>query len=325
MYTTWANDYRFVGPFAYYAWGAGPNIIHTPLDTSALSMVKIPVSAEVYPDPYDATDAITSVSISIFDTTATLITRVQLQSSGSSTYQATIPNAYQSGFEYSIEAKNKQGLTRRSPRYVIGNNGVVSATDGSLTVRPTDVQLGGVVGGHYSGMVVLRDTVFVCDTITSMILSQVSTVFSIDSLAFPIILCPGEDTIFAIHYNPVIPSIPNNDTASLWIHYRNGGDHIVRVTITGTSFTSSVAPTPTNNERIVIAPNPFKDETTLTLTNYSPSAKIILTDILGKSISLPYADKIILNAKQLDLHEGMYVLRVDDNGTMISRNIIFLK
>ncbi|HYM20750.1 MAG TPA: glycoside hydrolase family 20 zincin-like fold domain-containing protein [Candidatus Kapabacteria bacterium] len=324
MYTTWANDYRFVGPFAYYAWGAGPNIIHTPLDTSVLSMVKIPISAEVYPDPYDATDAITYVSVSIFDSTATLLTRVKLDSVGSSKYQSLIPNAYQSGFEYSIEATNKQGLTKTSPRYIIGNNGIVSATVGTLTVEPNSVNISGAVGGHYTSMVVLMDTAFVCDTITSIMLSQIDTLFSIKPTTFPIILCGGGDSTLTIYYNPVSPSFPNNDTASLWIHYKNGGDHLVRVVITGFSFKSSVTPMRTSDDLMVVTANPFTEETTLELKNASPTAKITLTDILGNVITLPYSDHIMINAKQLGLHEGIYVLRVQDAGVSILQNIICL-
>jgi hypothetical protein len=327
MYTTWSNDYRFVGPFAYYAWGAGPNIIHTPLDTSVLSMVKMPFSAEVYADPYDATDAITSVDVAIFDTTAALITRYQLDSVGSSKYQAMIPNSYQHGFEYSIEATNKQGLKRISPRYIIGNTGIVTTTPGSLLAFPGTVEINGPPGGHYSSFLELSDTLLICDTVTSILLSQADSLFSIDSANLPIVLCRDSDhALIIIGYKPRISSFPNYDTASLWVHYKNGGDHIVRVMITGLSFKSSVKPVLTDQSTsVTISPNPFVEQANIFVTNVSPSSKVTLTDILGKSISLPSAEKITLDAHQLGLSEGIYVLRVEDNGTTITRNIIHLK
>jgi len=124
MYTTWQGDYNFLRPFAYYAWGAGPNIIHTPLDTSVLRMVSFQVTANVIADPYDNTDAITSVKMNIVDSNSKLLNSYTLTSKGGTTYSATIPNAYQNGFRYNLTATNSQGITRTLPTYIIQTSNI---------------------------------------------------------------------------------------------------------------------------------------------------------------------------------------------------------
>ncbi|MDP4229758.1 MAG: glycoside hydrolase family 20 zincin-like fold domain-containing protein [Bacteroidota bacterium] len=119
MYTTWANDYNFLRPFAYYAWGAGPNIQHTPLDTSVLGMVSFQVKAIVIADPFDKSDVITSVKMNIVDSNGKLINSYTLSNQAGSLYSSTIPNAYQNGFRYDLVATNSQGLTRVLPTYIV--------------------------------------------------------------------------------------------------------------------------------------------------------------------------------------------------------------
>jgi hypothetical protein len=60
MYTTWSNDYNVLVPFSYYAWGAGPYIIHVPYDSTIVERFGKPFcfSAIVLPDPYDKSDTI---------------------------------------------------------------------------------------------------------------------------------------------------------------------------------------------------------------------------------------------------------------------------
>ncbi len=130
MYTTWQGDYNFLRPFAYYAWGAGPNIIHTPLDTSVLGMSSFPVTAQIIRDPFDNTDAIASAKMTISDSIGTTLNTLTLTNSGGNTYVATVPNTYQNGFRYFISATNKQGITRNLPTYIIG-------AGGSLPEAPT--------------------------------------------------------------------------------------------------------------------------------------------------------------------------------------------
>ncbi|MEI8135580.1 MAG: glycoside hydrolase family 20 zincin-like fold domain-containing protein [bacterium] len=123
MYTTWNNDYNFLRAFSYYAWGAGPNIIHTPLDTSILNSVSFQIYADVRRDPYDNTDAITSVEMDIVDSLGTLLNSYTMTNSGGSTYSASIPNFYSKGLRYTITATNTQGLTRTLPTYIIMRGG----------------------------------------------------------------------------------------------------------------------------------------------------------------------------------------------------------
>ncbi|MFI5264764.1 MAG: T9SS type A sorting domain-containing protein, partial [Candidatus Kapaibacterium sp.] len=131
MYTTWAADYNFLRPFAYYAWGAGPNIIHTPLDTSVLRMVSFQVSATVIADPFDKSDAIASVKINILDSNGNSLNTFSLTKQSSTIYSAMIPNAYQTGFRYSIAAINSQGITRTLPTYIISKPQTVSSVNSS--------------------------------------------------------------------------------------------------------------------------------------------------------------------------------------------------
>ncbi len=68
MYTTWANDYSFLTPFADYAWSAGPMIVHTPVtafDSIGYSSDSVRIQADVFADPYLSTDSIVSVTVTV--------------------------------------------------------------------------------------------------------------------------------------------------------------------------------------------------------------------------------------------------------------------
>jgi hypothetical protein len=119
MYTTWQNDYRFLRAFGYYSWGAGPNIIHTPLDTTVLSGSSFQITASVIADPYDNADKVSSVFMNIIDTGGNIVTSYPLTNTNGNVYNATIPNLYSKGFRYNITATNLQGLTRTLPTYII--------------------------------------------------------------------------------------------------------------------------------------------------------------------------------------------------------------
>lgn len=119
MYTTWNNDYNFIRPFAYYTWGAGPNIIHTPLDTSVLSSVSFQVDAKIIKDPFDNNDAITSVKATIEDSIGNILITLPLINTDGNTYSVSVPNLYQNGFQYFISAINKQSISRILPTYII--------------------------------------------------------------------------------------------------------------------------------------------------------------------------------------------------------------
>jgi hypothetical protein len=119
MYTTWANDYNFLRAFGYYAWGAGPNIIHNPLDTSVLHSLSFIVNATVIADPFDNTDKIVSVSMNIVDSAGSILNSYSLINKVGNLYSASIPNVYSNGFRYNITAINSQGITRTLPNYII--------------------------------------------------------------------------------------------------------------------------------------------------------------------------------------------------------------
>jgi len=122
MYTTWANDYSFLTPFADYTWSAGPMIVHTPLDSATIWQdypYPVELAADVFPDPYDPTDSIVAVILSArFGTTVDVDTLLE-----SSPHHYT--DAFGGGVEglansYHIQAINKQGLTRVTPEYRLG-------------------------------------------------------------------------------------------------------------------------------------------------------------------------------------------------------------
>lgn len=133
LYTTWSADYRFLTPFADYAWSAGPYVIHTPLDTTVITKLKAngkyQIEANVYADPYDVTDAVTSVSADIFD--GNQIEHVVFTNDAKDHYIATAQHIPTAG--YVITAVNKQGLQRVLPRYIVplandtATSGVVAA------------------------------------------------------------------------------------------------------------------------------------------------------------------------------------------------------
>lgn len=148
MYTTWSDDYSFLRQFAYYAWGAGPRIIHTPLDTTVLpaspgNPTTINFTAEVDPDPYDPADSIVSVVATLDDHGPSLpaITQTTLHRAGANTWSGSIEWAGWNGFTYHIEARNAQGLLRTTPEYEVLRSGRSSvdgraSTDFALRVEP---------------------------------------------------------------------------------------------------------------------------------------------------------------------------------------------
>ena len=124
MYTTWAADYSFLKPFADYAWSAGPMIVHAPVDPTTVTWGEyVPINANVYADPYDPTDSIVKVKYrqynhilgkddSIFFT--------MIRDTGD-VYRCTNLVQCDSGtiITYDIQATDKNGITRTTPRYVI--------------------------------------------------------------------------------------------------------------------------------------------------------------------------------------------------------------
>jgi hypothetical protein len=121
LYTTWTSggDYSYLTPFADYAWGAGPMIVHTPLDsiTAAIDMVtvdSIRISADIFADEYNPSDSIVTATLTSHYSNGTEI--VQLGHSGShySGYLHHIPDR-----GYSIAAYSAEPLTGTTPTYIV--------------------------------------------------------------------------------------------------------------------------------------------------------------------------------------------------------------
>jgi hypothetical protein len=133
MYTTWNGDYRFLRPFSYYAWGAGPYIIHTPLDTMALPSAvgttgPVRFAAEVHADPYDPADRIVAATAVLIPSTGDPSTGIPFPLADSAgLFTATYPDMPWRGFRYKIVATNSQGLVRETPWYDVRRIGFASA------------------------------------------------------------------------------------------------------------------------------------------------------------------------------------------------------
>ena len=123
MYTTWADDYNFLTPFSYYAWGAGPAIYHKPYDSTVLvDSTNLNFIAKVLPDPFDLTDSITYVA-AIFEYENEVIKIVDTLQLFPTTKNEFTSNRtkfwHENGFKYRISALNAQGLWRETPLYEI--------------------------------------------------------------------------------------------------------------------------------------------------------------------------------------------------------------
>jgi hypothetical protein len=136
MYTTWANDYSFLTPFADYAWSAGPMIVFQPIDSVICYPNPIVVSADIFPDPYLSTDSIKS-AFAVFNVGGAKDTLPLLQ---------TAPNHYTGSFthylfaltSFKIVAVNVEGLYRETPFYQIP---VAICDNVSLPISNQSVQL----------------------------------------------------------------------------------------------------------------------------------------------------------------------------------------
>ncbi|HVZ39008.1 MAG TPA: glycoside hydrolase family 20 zincin-like fold domain-containing protein [Candidatus Kapabacteria bacterium] len=139
MYTTWSGDYGFLKPFAYYAWGAGPYVIHEPPDTAALPARNagggsLCFSAEVLPDPYDPSDSITAVTLSgtrySLDGTPHAFTAVLHRDSGN-VFTGCVDSLTAHGLRYTVRAANRQGLDRITAQYLLERADVAGIPDES--------------------------------------------------------------------------------------------------------------------------------------------------------------------------------------------------
>jgi len=145
MYTTWETDYSQLSPFSYYAWGAGPAIYFTPPDSITFLSGGFNKSIKIQPDFYDNTDKITSAFILV----ESLVKGNWLQD----TFQLTNASldfwsAFVSGYNkaatiytFSVIATNSQGITRKSPKYIIRMGGVDDVSEMALLEKLFNLQL----------------------------------------------------------------------------------------------------------------------------------------------------------------------------------------
>lgn len=146
MYTTWASDYSFLTPFADYAWSAGPMIVHqpAPLAGSVSYGQYLPIDADVFPDPYDVKDQIDSVFYVDYHIGGgrPIVGHVPMVKKSGSTWEMVTNVVGDPGTDitYVIVAKNTQGITRKTPRYLLfhvpGADAVQPSALQSLTIAP---------------------------------------------------------------------------------------------------------------------------------------------------------------------------------------------
>jgi hypothetical protein len=152
MYTTWSSDYSYLTPFADYAWSAGPMIVHEPFDSSGRAKISryeyLPIDANLFPDPYDATDGIKSATYREYRIVNGIqrIDSIRLQKKTGSIYEAiTVVDADpRTDIEYQIEVTNNQGIIRRTPKYflyhIVGNERVNTTSSIVFSVYPNPAQ-----------------------------------------------------------------------------------------------------------------------------------------------------------------------------------------
>ncbi len=125
MYTTWQSDFSLLKPYAYYAWGAGPYIVHTPLDSAGMIKVvpgdSVRIEAIIQSDPYSTLDYIDEATARItVGTNLPTLEEVKLTRDTGNLYIGYSHLAAQrKTFTYHIEAADYYGLTRRTPEYLV--------------------------------------------------------------------------------------------------------------------------------------------------------------------------------------------------------------
>ncbi len=119
MYTTWTNDYSNLKKFAYYAWGAGAYIIHTPLDSTCFAAPQ-KITVTITPDPFQTSDAVTGAELVITKTSESLIPQnMALTKVGTSQWTVDFTAPDVQWFRYIIRARTKEGFLRQIPEYEV--------------------------------------------------------------------------------------------------------------------------------------------------------------------------------------------------------------
>jgi Glycosyl hydrolase family 20, domain 2/Secretion system C-terminal sorting domain len=147
MYTTWANDYSFLTPFADYAWSAGPMIVHEPpiLFETITNGEYVPINANVYADPYNSADSIVKVTYTQYYHLGGIdqSRNLQMFPDTGHFYRCTNLTQGDSGYDitYQIQATDLEGLTRTTPRYLLlhlPSSAAVSAvgSEGEISIYP---------------------------------------------------------------------------------------------------------------------------------------------------------------------------------------------
>ncbi|MGA2297396.1 MAG: T9SS type A sorting domain-containing protein [FCB group bacterium] len=132
MYTTWATDYTFLKPFAYFAWGAGPTIYHLPLDSATVAQSdSLHFDSKLFPDIYDGSDTITyaKVIIEYQNGAVLLIDTLNMIPIGNNNFQCSALKKMQSSFSYKIVSTNKQGLSRETPKFIINQENKTESSE----------------------------------------------------------------------------------------------------------------------------------------------------------------------------------------------------
>ncbi|HET9136404.1 MAG TPA: T9SS type A sorting domain-containing protein [Candidatus Kapabacteria bacterium] len=131
---------------------------------------------------------------------------------------------------------------------------------------------------------------------------------------------PNEVRQIAILYNPTQAGC---DTAYYYLPYSK--DSQLVVVMIGCTSSAAVSESNEISLGVSIYPNPFNSQTIISITNASRQMKVSLTGQIGNTFSLPPDKRIVLDAKELGLADGTYILRIEDGDQVLIKNIILQK
>jgi hypothetical protein len=150
MYTTWANDYSFLTPFADYAWSAGPMIVHEPpnLFETITNGEYVQINANIYPDPYNPADSIVKANYTQYyrQQGADHVEVYKMVPDTGHVYRCTNLTQGDPGTDvtYQIQATDLEGLTRTTPRYTIfhvpGAGVNAGSVENEISIYPNPAQ-----------------------------------------------------------------------------------------------------------------------------------------------------------------------------------------
>jgi hypothetical protein len=329
MYTTWGSDYRFLPQFAYYSWGAGPSIYHVPFDSSVFQTPEFKLSTYIYTDPFDATDSIRSAQVTIYDPDDSSIlstTPLKEEYVTLHIYSAVFPNTmHEKGFFYTVQASNKQGLTRTTPLIrVLGTR-----RSQRLVIDPPELFISILdFPNERSIPITLKNTQINggATTITSITVVPDSECTATFSSPLPITIQDSEVITLTLRYKPISEG---RDSATIILHgvsNNEGTDYSIPIQAYAFHNDIGVADEPAFSPQVNIMPNPTSDHFTIAIADQWLPAQATITDVLGYSMAIPIlGGRTDVPLEKWGMHYGEYLLRITTARGQVVRKLIYRK